>query len=74
MYLVVVKFSLLGLNQLKLNCYLFGLFCFLCYLFLRIGSDSGARNQSYLRRQVQSFVSTKVKNTFQSFFNSFVVI
>ena len=66
--MVVVKFSLLGLNQLKRKCYLLGRFCFLGYMFLRIECDSGTRNQSYLRLQVPFFVSTKFKNTFQSFF------
>ena len=60
-------------NQLKKLLFVW-IICFLGYLFLRIGSDSGARNRSYLRRQVPLFVSTKFKNTFQSFFNSFVVI
>ena len=53
-------------NQLKKRCYLFGWFCLLGYLFLRIGSHSCARNRSYLRLQVPLFVSTKFKNTFQS--------
>ena len=50
--------------------YLFEWFCFLGYLFPRIGRDSGAGNRIYLRRQVPLFVSTKFKTLFKAFFEA----